>query len=223
MSSGLPDRQAFLSRSCPKNAGNLRQFTQYCRQLFLYIVSNSLKNHYYSRFFSNPLPVPQYGYPLSPPSSLFSLLPLPRQQFSAARIHWIISGARHTLCPSSNSLFLKPFVPSARSHTQTGPAFVSRRLRRYESPHRLGWKTISWKCLGAAKHQPATASRRSGSSRSQWRREVHAYADSRHRHSPHTRVCALERRGCLIFARSAAHGSGLLAAGFWHLSAAQRF
>src|SRR4029077_12636615 len=201
----------------------LRQFTRYCRQLSLYIVSEIRRNHYYLRFFQNPLPVPRYGYPLSPPSSLFSLVPVPRQQFSAARIHWIISSSRHTLCPSSNSLFLKPFVPSAGSLAQTGPAFFSRGLRRYESPHRFGWKTISWKCLGAAKHQPATASRRSGSSRSQWRREVHADADSRHRHSPHTRACALERRGCLIFARSAAHGSGLLAPGLWHLSASHCF
>ena len=37
MSSRLPDRQALLFRSCPKNIGNLRQLTWYSRQVPQYI------------------------------------------------------------------------------------------------------------------------------------------------------------------------------------------
>jgi hypothetical protein len=83
----------------------------------------SAKYHNYLRFLQILLPVPQYGYPLSPCFSLFSLLALPPEQFSSAHIDWIISDSQLTLSPSSNSLFLKPFVPSIRSFAQTGLAF----------------------------------------------------------------------------------------------------
>lgn len=46
MSSSLPDRQALLFGSCPKNIGNLRQLTWYSRQVPLHIERLALVYHY---------------------------------------------------------------------------------------------------------------------------------------------------------------------------------
>jgi hypothetical protein len=53
MSSASPERQAFLCRSCPKNAENLRQITCYCRQVSLHIVLRILQLRYPLCFFEN--------------------------------------------------------------------------------------------------------------------------------------------------------------------------
>ena len=53
MSFALPERQEILFCSCPKNAGNLRQFTCYCRQVGLLIAWPIDHYHYHLRF---PLP-----------------------------------------------------------------------------------------------------------------------------------------------------------------------
>jgi hypothetical protein len=50
MSSREPERQAFLSRSCPKNIGNLRQFTWYCRQVYQRIAMPAPEYHHYLYF-----------------------------------------------------------------------------------------------------------------------------------------------------------------------------
>ena len=45
MSSRLPERQALLFGNCPKNIGNLRQLTWYCRQVPQYTDMPALLNH----------------------------------------------------------------------------------------------------------------------------------------------------------------------------------
>lgn len=53
MSLRPPDRQAFLSRSCPNNIGNLRQLTWYCRQVAQSLASFIVQYYYYLCFFLN--------------------------------------------------------------------------------------------------------------------------------------------------------------------------
>jgi hypothetical protein len=64
MSFTLAERQAVLFCSCPKNAGNLRQFACYCRQVGLLIAQPCNPYHYSLRFLSPP--------PLSPRTVMLS-------------------------------------------------------------------------------------------------------------------------------------------------------
>jgi hypothetical protein len=51
MSLRAAERQAFLSRSCPKNIGNLRELTWYCRQVPQLLGHQIYQYYYYLRFF----------------------------------------------------------------------------------------------------------------------------------------------------------------------------
>jgi hypothetical protein len=69
MSFTLPERQAILFCSCPKNVGNLRQFACYCRQVGLLIAYRAV--YYYNLLrFSAQTPLSGWTVILSSQSSL---------------------------------------------------------------------------------------------------------------------------------------------------------